>query len=189
MREHIKRPGPARTVAAATNPIAALASMGLERADGLSPMSDTAPFAPLDPNAIVGPAGRRDRVRGEPRAALQGAQTAEAIVPVIQPDDRYPGRRPPGGYKRHGLEMSTKQSRIPSTPDVESNRVARVSAVNARSRGRARAAPPMAAADTHLLPRLHASHSGRPEYHGTSCRRESTFRSVLTRRLVLRSCS
>ena len=33
----------------------------------------------------------RDWKRGEPIAALEGARTAEAIVPAIEPDDRYPG--------------------------------------------------------------------------------------------------
>ena len=37
------------------------------------------------------PPVRRDRVRGEGIAAVASARTAEAIVPAIEPDDRYPG--------------------------------------------------------------------------------------------------
>ena len=35
-------------------------------------------------------------MRGEPVAALVGAQKADAIVRAIEPDDRYPGRRSQG---------------------------------------------------------------------------------------------
>jgi hypothetical protein len=38
-----------------------------------------------------------DWSRGKPITALAGAQTAEAIVPAVEHDDRYPGRRSPGG--------------------------------------------------------------------------------------------
>jgi hypothetical protein len=34
------------------------------------------------------------RVHGQALAALAGARTGEAIVPAVEPDDRYPGRRP-----------------------------------------------------------------------------------------------
>ena len=54
---------------------------------------------PAGLSAAQGLAGRRASIRtrsrcylrGEPIAALAGARTAEAIVPAIEPDDRYPG--------------------------------------------------------------------------------------------------
>ena len=52
------------------------------------------------------------RVRGEPIAPLAGARTAEAIVPAIEADDRYPGRRMPGCFRRRGIEMSPKDSSV-----------------------------------------------------------------------------
>ena len=51
--------------------------------------------------------------RGEPTVALAGARTAEAIVPAIEPDDRYPRRRLPGNCRRRGIEMSPKEWRDP----------------------------------------------------------------------------
>jgi hypothetical protein len=52
------------------------------------------------------PALGRDRKRGEGIAALAGARTAEAIVPAIEPDDRYPGIARRESYRRRGIEMS-----------------------------------------------------------------------------------
>ena len=44
-----------------------------------------------------------DRSRGRTiRCALADARTAEAIVPAIEADDRYPGRRPPGATEVAG---------------------------------------------------------------------------------------
>ena len=50
-------------------------------------------------------------MRGKPIVGLVGARTAEAIVPAIEPDDRYPGRRPPENCRRRGIEMSPKSAR------------------------------------------------------------------------------
>jgi hypothetical protein len=49
--------------------------------------------------------GADERVRGEPIAAVAGARFAEATVLVVKPDDRYPGRRPPGNDIRRSIEM------------------------------------------------------------------------------------
>jgi hypothetical protein len=45
-------------------------------------------------------------------AALTGARAAEAIVTAIDPDDRYPRRRPSRGSRRRGIEMSPLQKPI-----------------------------------------------------------------------------
>ncbi len=53
--------------------------------------------------------------RGKPLAALPGAPTAEAIVPAVEPDDRYPGRRPQGttGVAASRCRRSDRQLRLP----------------------------------------------------------------------------
>ncbi len=69
------------------------------------------------------PRGRRDyRNRGEAIAARAGARTAEAIVPTIEPDDRYPGIAPLRSYRRRGIEMSPNRSRDARWWDGESAR-------------------------------------------------------------------
>jgi hypothetical protein len=62
--------------------------------------------------------------RGIAIAAPAGARTAEAIVPAIEPDDRYPERRPPRGYEHRGIEMSPKESPDREIRSRQSNRVA-----------------------------------------------------------------
>ena len=59
--------------------------------------------------AVTGPG------RGEAIAALAGARTAEAIVPAIEPDDRYPGiaRREATDVAASRCRQRTRQTRGP----------------------------------------------------------------------------
>ena len=50
-------------------------------------------------------------MRGEPVAPLAGARAAEAIVPAFEATIAIPGGRPPGDFRRRGIEMSLIRSR------------------------------------------------------------------------------
>ena len=83
------------------------------RSDRLTPGAESPPIDPAIhsehnrqdrnpdhalPHPHQGAVSRNRSMRGEPIASLAGARTAKAIVPVIEPDDRHPGHRPPEGH-------------------------------------------------------------------------------------------
>ena len=93
-----------------------------QTSDSSRPRAGEATNGPVASTAAdgAGTVAAHDPFRGEPIALLAGGRTAEAIVPPIEPDDRYPGRRPPGGSRRRGIEVSPTRSRDARRPADES---------------------------------------------------------------------